>query len=122
VLFAYMDELAWLSQEGYLEEKARSAEALRQWRERLLRLILDSSDSSRMAPGAIAELSALAGWTLPDQVTMVAVQPGVPCARPLLDDDVLIEARGAATHLLVPGRFTEARRTMLRHAVPNGRL
>jgi hypothetical protein len=118
-LFAYMDELSSLSRDGYLEARARTAGALEEWRRRLLHLIVDRPAGP---PGAIAELSALAGWTVPDEVTLIAAPAGAKCAKPLLDDDILVDLRGAEPYLLVPGAVTERRRAALTTAMPVGPL
>lgn len=119
VLFAYIDELASLSQDGYLEAKARSAGALEEWRRRLLHLILERPTAP---PSAIAELAGLAGWTVPAEVTLVAVPAGTKCARPLLDNDVLVALRGAEPHLLIPGPVDDQRRAGLTASMPVGRI
>jgi DNA-binding CsgD family transcriptional regulator len=119
VLFAYMDELASLSQDGYLEAKAKSAGALEEWRRRLLHLILERPTAP---PSAIAELASLAGWTVPEEVTLVAVPAGTKCARPLLDNDVLVALRGIEPHLLFPGPLDEQRRAGLTASMPVGRI
>jgi DNA-binding PucR family transcriptional regulator len=54
---------------------------------------------------------------VPDRVTLVALSPGAPVIRPLLDDDLLVDLDGAEPHLLVPGPLTADRRAMLEQAV-----
>src|SRR6266568_8771293 len=66
-LFGYIDELASLSHDGYVEAQARSAGAVATWRRRLLHLILASPAAPR---AATQELATLAGWTVPDDVTV----------------------------------------------------
>ncbi|MEV6633687.1 helix-turn-helix domain-containing protein [Actinoplanes sp. NPDC051470] len=117
-LFAYIDQLAALSVEGYVEAKARSADALNQWRRRLLRLILESPP----APvSAVKDLANLAGWTVPDEVTMIAVGLGSPEATPPLDD-VLSDLDAVEPYLLVPGRLSADRRAGLIAEFPGSRL
>lgn len=116
-LFAYMDELASLSYDGYVEAKTRSAGALEESRNRLLYLILDTPPA---APSAVAELASLACWPVPAEVTPVALHAGTKCVRPLLDGDVLVDLFAAEPRLLVPGPVTRARRSSLAAALPIG--
>ncbi len=118
-LFGYLDELASLSLAGYTEARARSAEAVQEWRRRLLHLILECAS---VPDNAIGELAALARWRVPAEVTLVAATSGAAAVRPLLDEDILIEARGAEPYLLVPGPMTPARLRGLRAALPGERL
>ncbi len=116
-LFAYLDELASLSHDGYLEAQSHSASAIAEWRRRLLRLVLDGAPR-----GAIDELAGLAGWPVPDEVTAVAIAVGARCVQPMLDADVLVDDHGAEPCLLVPGPVSAGRQTRLATAVPVGRL
>jgi hypothetical protein len=100
VMLAYMDELASLSLEGYLEAKARSAGSQEEWRRRLLHLIVERPPAPRRA---IRELAGLVGWAVPDEVTLVAVQAVAGCATPLPDGDVLADFSSALPYLLLPG-------------------
>ena len=118
-LFGYLDELASLSLAGYTEARARSAEAVEEWRRRLVHLILECA---AVADNAISELAALARWRVPTDVTLVAVASGATVARPLLDEDILIDLRGAEPYLLIPGALTPARLRTLQTALPGERL
>jgi hypothetical protein len=113
-LFAYMEEVASLSLEGYLEAKAQSNEEREAGRRRLLQLILTGSAAPR---DLVAEHAEPVEWRVPDQVTLVALRPGAPIVRTLLDDDLLVDLDGAEPHLLVPGPLTADRRAMLELAV-----
>ncbi|MBO2463342.1 PucR family transcriptional regulator [Actinomadura violacea] len=115
-LFVYLDELAALSLEGFLEARARPIPAMDDRRRRLLhRLVAE--------PGCdVAEAAEAAGWTVPAEVTLVAVEPEARCVWTALDADVLADLECAAPHLLVPGPFTPARRAMLDAAVPGRRV
>lgn len=106
----FMDELASQSQRGYLEEQACSAEKLWEWRHRLLVLILERPPPSRRAVEALA---ARAGWVVPREVTMVAVQAGAGLAAEDVDGDLLAELEGPHPHLLVPGTLTRRRQSEL---------
>lgn len=133
-VFRYMDELAALSLEGYQQEKARSVEARQEWRQRLLRLILEQPPAPRRA---ITSLAELAGWSLPDAVTPVALgavgsihgadAPGGGLPSPLaasllpLDGDVLADLSCAQPHLLIPGPVTETRELTLKAATAGRR-
>jgi hypothetical protein len=117
-LFGYIDQLAALSVEGFMEAKARNADALSQWRRRLLRLILESPPAPA---SAVRDLANLAGWTVPDEVTMIAVHLGTPDAKPPLDD-VLSDLDTVEPYLLVPGRLPADRRAGLVTEFPGSRL
>jgi PucR C-terminal helix-turn-helix domain len=115
-LFVYLDELAALSLEGYLEARARPIPAMDDRRRRLLHRLVDE-------PGCdVAEAAEAAGWTVPAEVTLVAVEPEARCVWTALDEDVLADLECAAPHLLMPGPLTAARRTMLDAAVPGRRV
>src|SRR5262245_61728295 len=116
-MLAYMDELASLSLQGYLEEKARSAQSQEEWRRRLLRLILERPPAPARA---ISELAELVGWPVPDEVTLVALAPARP-RSPALPDDALAELSGQQPHLLLPARVNEDDRPALRRALGGGR-
>ncbi len=72
-VFAYMNDLATLSFEGYREVKAQSAEEQHAARRRLLQLILDRDNPVPLR--ALAELGETACWPLPEQVIAVALTP-----------------------------------------------
>lgn len=118
-LFGYLDELASLSLAGYTEARARSAEAVEEWRRRLLHLILECA---AVPDNAIGELAGLARWQIPTDVTLVAATSGATVVRPLLDEDILIDLRGAEPYLLIPGPLTAARLRTLQTALPGERL
>jgi hypothetical protein len=122
-IFSFMDRLASVALDGYLEAKACSAGALETWRRRLLELILETP----LAPArAIGELAQLVGWAVPDIATPVAVQglPGTGHNQrvPLLDSDILAELDGGRPHLLLPGPPTGERIAAIRAALPECRL
>jgi hypothetical protein len=118
-LFVYLDELAALSLNGYLEAKADPAVALDERRRRLLRLIL----AGPSVPGrTLTELAVTAGWDLPGEVSMVAAQSGARYVRAAMDHDLLPDLDGAEPHLLLPGPLTTGRRAMLEAAIPGGRV
>ena len=99
-MFAYADEIASVSLQGYLEVKALSEQSQQEWRRRLLRLILERPAAPLRA---IAELADLVGWTVPDEVTLVALEPGSP-GSPELADGTLADLGVPQPHLLLPGR------------------
>jgi uncharacterized protein YgfB (UPF0149 family) len=121
-MLGFMDELASVALDGYLEAKACTAGALDSWRRKLLQLILEVP----AAPSkAIAELAQLTGWPVPDEVTAVAVQPselGHPRRRAILDSDILAELDGVEPRLVVPGKMSGARLATLQAAFPECRL
>ncbi len=108
-MLAYMDELASLSLQGYLEAKARTAQSRQEWRRRLLRLILERP----AAPArAITELADLIGWPVPEHVTLIALDSGCDAAMDL-PDDALADLGGPQPHLLLPGQVDRSRRAAL---------
>ncbi|MEE1770773.1 helix-turn-helix domain-containing protein [Streptomyces sp. JV185] len=113
-LFAYIDELESLSREGFLEVQSQTGEQTEAMRRRLLHLIL----AGRPAPrSAIAELCEQTGWTLPEEVTLVAVRSPATLDRAVADRDVLADLSDPQPHLLIPGAFDDARRHMLDEAL-----
>ncbi|MFD2488590.1 helix-turn-helix domain-containing protein [Amycolatopsis jiangsuensis] len=71
-VFAYVNEISALSIEGYTSARARAAGTRVRRRRRLVELLL--SDPSP-APGAVAAQAETAEWTLPAEVTVVALEP-----------------------------------------------
>jgi DNA-binding CsgD family transcriptional regulator len=98
-VFGYMNELAALSVTGYQEAKARSSEARQEARRRLLQLILERPPVPQRA---LADLSGLASWPLPEEVTLVAVEPGV-LYHSVLPSDLLADLDNPQPFLLIPG-------------------
>lgn len=114
-LFAYVDELESLSREGFLEVQSQSGEQSEALRRRLLHLIL----AGRHAPrSAIADLCEQTGWSLPDEVTLVAVRAPAGLDRLSADRDILLDLSDPQPHLLIPGPLDTARRSMLEQALP----
>ncbi len=112
-LFGYIDDLASLSTDGYLRAKARSSESLDEWRQRMLRLILEQPAVPRRAIGDLADL---VGWKVPQQVRLVAIQP--PVAAPIpLPPGALADLSAAEPHLLLPGDIDGGQRTALEVAL-----
>src|SRR5690606_27167712 len=116
-LFAYIDELAGLALQGYLE--ARPDEEIRGHRRRLLELLLLRPRGSRRV---LDEVAARARWPIPDEMTVVAAPPGSPYVRGVLDDDVLADLAAPEPFLVVPGRLTPERRRSLLRVLPEGQL
>src|SRR5438067_9008601 len=69
-LFVFLDELAALSVQGYRQAQDRARDAGRGVRRRLLQLVLKRPVVSR---SVIADLAHSAGWTVPEQCAMVAL-------------------------------------------------
>ncbi len=122
-VFAYMDKLASVALDGYLEAKATSAGALETWRRRLLGMILQTPPAPA---AAIGELAQLIGWTVPETASPIAVQalPGTGHnqRKPTLDTDVLADLDGIEPRLLVPGEVTDPRLERIRAALPQCRI
>ncbi len=116
-MLAYMDELASLSLEGYLEAKARSAQSRQEWRRRLLRLILERPPAPARA---IAELAELIGWPVPEDVTLIAFEPGCDAAMDL-PEEALADLGEPQPHLLLPGRVDRSRRAALERSLSGRR-
>ncbi|TDC48579.1 PucR family transcriptional regulator [Actinomadura sp. KC345] len=115
-LFVYLDDLAAHSLDGYLRARERPIPALDERRRRLLHLLLED-------PGAdLAEPAEATGWAVPDEVTLVAVEPEARCVWTSLDEDVLADVECAAPYLLLPGPFTPGRHAMLGEALPGSRI
>lgn len=113
-LFAYIDELESLSREGFLEVQSQSGEQSEAMRRRLLHLILAGRPVPRTA---IAELCEQTGWTLPEEVTLVAVRTPAGLDRVSADRDILADLSDPQPHLLIPGPLDDARRSMLGKAL-----
>ncbi|RAY11040.1 PucR family transcriptional regulator [Actinomadura craniellae] len=118
-LFHYLDRLAALSLDGYLEAKAGSVAALDERRRRLLRLLLGGPTAQ---PRAVAELAESAGWPPPREVTLVAAEPGARYSVTALAPDLLLDFKSPEPHLLMPGPADTVRRDMLRTAIPDHRI
>lgn len=122
-VFAYMDKLASIALDGYLEAKATSAGAMETWRRRMLDMILQTPPAP---PAAIAELAQLIGWPVPETASPVAVQalPGTGHnqRKPTLHADMLADLDGVEPCLLVPGEVTDARMAAIQIALPHSRI
>lgn len=117
-LFAYVDELESLSREGFLEVQAQSDQQSEAMRRRLLHLILAGRPVPRTA---ISELCEQTGWSLPEQVTLIAVRAPAGVDPADLARDVLADLGNPQPHLLVPGPLDDARRQMLERALIGAR-
>ena len=106
---AYGDELAALSEAGYLDAKGRSAFGLAECRRRLLRLILEYPAAPQRA---ITEAAALARWELPAEVTLIAARLGAGTVDGLASD-MLANLDSPQPHILVPGPVDEGRLAVL---------
>lgn len=113
-LFNYMDEAADLSRRGYEDAKAQMDEEQAAARTVLLHALAERSD---LLSDNVAELCTAAGWTIPDEVTLIALSPGLPVVRPLLDGDLLLDLDAPEPYLLVPGRLTGQRQETLQTAL-----
>lgn len=110
----YLDELVGLSVQGYSSARAQSSEELARVRRRLLRHVLNGR--------ALEDLADRADWSVPAEVTPVAMPANVRSARLALDDDVLTDLVDTPPMLLIPGPVDERRRAMLTAAFPGERL
>ncbi len=112
-VFGYIDDLVSQSTKGYLEAKKRSSASKDEWRQRMLRLILEQPAVPRRAIGDLADL---VGWTLPHQVRLVAIQPPVASSL-VLPADALADLKAAEPHLLLTGDVEGHQRTALEAAL-----
>ena len=103
-VFAYMNDLATLSFEGYREVKAHTVEEQHAARRRLLQLILDRDNPVPLR--ALADLAETACWPLPEKVIAVAVtpRPAAPAPAPEIpaDNTILANLDDPQPHLLLP--------------------
>ncbi|MBO0807381.1 MAG: helix-turn-helix domain-containing protein, partial [Actinobacteria bacterium] len=106
----FVSELASQSHHGYLAEQASSAQQRQEWRRRLLALILACPPPSRVA---VEEMAIRAEWTVPPEVTMIAVQAGPGLADRPLEADMLVALDALEPCLLVPGPLTPRRSAAL---------
>ncbi|GAA1683781.1 PucR family transcriptional regulator [Fodinicola feengrottensis] len=114
-IFAYIDELASLSLDGYSRAKAGSAQARREGQRRLLRAILVGASD-------LAELAEAAEWALPATVTLVAVEPGDLPNDPLLSPSVLADLHPTDPCLLAAGPIDDLELGRLRDGLGETRL
>ncbi len=113
-IFAYIDELAAESVEGYAQAQAQLAGERERRRQRLLAALT----SPPLDPVAIEAAAEEAGWSLPEHAAGIAVRgwsPGRLVAR--LGDDVLAGTEGELTLAVWPdpggpGRAALARRVL----------
>ncbi|TDC61946.1 PucR family transcriptional regulator [Actinomadura sp. GC306] len=115
-LFTYIDELAALALQGYLDERPDGE--IKGHRRRLLELLL----RPRGPRSALDDVAARAKWPIPDEMTVVAAPPGSPYVRGALDEDVLADLTTPEPFLVVPGRLTPERRRSLLRVLPEGQL
>ena len=98
---AYADELIALSVEGYADMQARTAQGRERRRKRLVRLMINEDDRSRLEA---LELAPPARWPMPDHLCVVLLDhvDGVaPADPPALPDDVLADFQGTTACLVV---------------------
>ncbi|WP_284748664.1 helix-turn-helix domain-containing protein [Amycolatopsis sp. RTGN1] len=101
-IFAYVEEISSYSVEGYTLAQAMATGTLERRRRRLLELLLASPPSS---PATIATMAEAAKWTMPEWVTVVALDPRSEqhlTPAPQVADDVLLDLEGTEPCLLTP--------------------
>jgi hypothetical protein len=99
-IFAYIDQLAAESVEGYAEAQAAEAGGLQRRREELLTLMLTQPPP----PASAIELAAAAaGWRVPRRMAMVAVSPdGAARVARRLSGDALHAADANHGYIAIP--------------------
>ncbi|MGW6486143.1 PucR family transcriptional regulator [Streptomyces sp. NPDC055056] len=118
-LFAYVEELAEVSREGYSEVQARGTSEVAMLRRQLLHLILGAPP---LPQPTITDLCEAAAWPLPAECTLIALRSAVPDGIEAgLADDVLTELDAPHPHLLVPGPLTPERQSVLGRALDGTR-
>ena len=115
-LFAYIDELAAESVEGYAEAQSQRAGRRQRQRQHLLELLLDARPPSGTA---IQEAASAAEWPLPRTVAAVALtgESAVRRVATRVGFDVLGGELDGLACLLVPDADGPARAPVLRRAV-----
>lgn len=101
-IFAYVEEISSHSVEGYTLAQAMATGTLERRRRRLLELLLATPPSS---PATIATMAKAAQWTMPEWVTVVALDPRTDqhlTPAPQVADDVLLDLEGTEPCLLTP--------------------
>jgi hypothetical protein len=94
-IFAFVNDLSTLSLHGYAAEQARTAGTRERRRRRLVELIL--AQPSISSP-ALSDLAEAAQWTIPEQVTVIALERGDSVSDnefPEFADDVLVDLEGS---------------------------
>jgi hypothetical protein len=101
-IFAYVDEISSLSVAGYSQAQVRAAGTLARRRARLLELILADPP---VTPHAVQSLAVSANWTMPEQVSVIALEPtegDTESPNLALDGEVLTDLESAQPCLLTP--------------------
>ncbi len=111
--FAYVNDVASLSIEGYLLAKSEAAQSHDEGRRRLLRLILEQP---AVPLRAIEELAQLTSWLVPSHVTVIVTERPAPAEIVLPFADVLADLCSAEPHLLAPGELNADQRAALEAA------
>ncbi|WP_175548801.1 helix-turn-helix domain-containing protein [Mangrovactinospora gilvigrisea] len=113
-LFRYVDEMERLSLEGYREAEATGPQEPGRRQRRLLRLILAGDKAPQQA---VTELAADIRFTVPAEVTLVAVAvpnaAEAPQSAPELGEGALVNITGDEPHMLLSGAPTDAQLTAL---------
>jgi hypothetical protein len=113
-IFAYIDELAAESVEGYAQAQAEQAGE----QERRRRRVLAALTAEVVDPAAVREAAREAGWALPASTAAIVAtgaSPGRLIAR--LGDDVLAVSDGDVTVALWPDPEGPARAALARRAL-----
>jgi len=115
-LFAYLDEIAAVTVEGFVAAQAAAAGEVERRRARLVAVLVTEPVPER----AVLDRASLeASWPLPRAVAVVALGPdgGVGVRARCLPSDVLAGAVDGAACLIVPDPDGPGRRRVLEHAL-----
>jgi PucR C-terminal helix-turn-helix domain len=115
-LFAYLDEIAAVTVEGFVAAQAAAAGEVERRRARLVAALVSDPPPERV----VLDRAALeAGWPLPRTVAVVALGPdgGVGVRARRLPADVLAGAVDGAGCLILPGPDGPGRRRAIEHAL-----
>jgi hypothetical protein len=111
-LFVFLDEIAALSAEGYAQAQAQVAGELQRRRRRLVGLLLAEPPA---AVEAIDEMTRLAQWRQPRQLSVVVLTGRQPSGGPVpaLPAEVLQDLDRTPPVLIAPDPYGPGRRDML---------
>ncbi|MFC5751914.1 PucR family transcriptional regulator [Actinomadura rugatobispora] len=118
MVFAYVEEIAEYSVQGYAQARQSTTDRLKSLRRRLFELVL--SEDQATSGEALADLAREADWRLPATVAGVAIadwDAGAGRLAPAIGPDVLMDLERPDPRLLVPDPDAPGRQDMLARAL-----